>query len=65
MNNLFVLMSTILTISFLLNTRFVILLQELVSIRSEGQTFEGDISVLGHVGQRVVCTPDFESLLNG
>ncbi|XP_029296232.1 LOW QUALITY PROTEIN: DNA-directed RNA polymerase III subunit RPC4 [Cottoperca gobio] len=36
-------------------------LQELVSIRSEGRT--GDLTVLGNVKHKMVCSPDFESLL--
>ncbi|KAL3063301.1 hypothetical protein OYC64_002970 [Pagothenia borchgrevinki] len=36
-------------------------LQELVSIRSEGRT--GDLTILGNVKHKMVCSPDFESLL--
>ncbi|XP_041792324.1 DNA-directed RNA polymerase III subunit RPC4 isoform X2 [Chelmon rostratus] len=36
-------------------------LQELVSIGSEGRT--GDLSVLGNVKHKMVCSPDFEALL--
>uniref|UniRef100_A0A3Q3WZY5 Uncharacterized protein n=1 Tax=Mola mola TaxID=94237 RepID=A0A3Q3WZY5_MOLML len=36
-------------------------LQELVSIGTEGRT--GDISVLGNVKHKMVCSPDFEALL--
>ncbi|XP_078715523.1 DNA-directed RNA polymerase III subunit RPC4 isoform X2 [Lampetra fluviatilis] len=39
-------------------------LQELVSVRlQEGRT--GDATVLGHVCHRLICTPNFESLLHG
>ncbi|XP_051277698.1 DNA-directed RNA polymerase III subunit RPC4 [Dicentrarchus labrax] len=36
-------------------------LQELVSIGTEGRT--GDLSVLGNVKHKMVCSPDFEALL--
>ncbi|XP_049434931.1 DNA-directed RNA polymerase III subunit RPC4 isoform X2 [Epinephelus fuscoguttatus] len=36
-------------------------LQELVSIGAEGRT--GDLSVLGNVKHKMVCSPDFEALL--
>ncbi|XP_034726794.1 DNA-directed RNA polymerase III subunit RPC4 [Etheostoma cragini] len=36
-------------------------LQELVSINSEGRT--GDLTVLGNVKHKMVCSPDFEALL--
>ncbi|XP_042343870.1 DNA-directed RNA polymerase III subunit RPC4 [Plectropomus leopardus] len=36
-------------------------LQELVSIGSEGRT--GDLTVLGNVKHKMVCSPDFEALL--
>ncbi|XP_029999426.1 DNA-directed RNA polymerase III subunit RPC4 [Sphaeramia orbicularis] len=38
-------------------------LQELVSIGTEGQT--GDLTVLGHIKHKMVCSPDFEALLQG
>ncbi|KAF3850772.1 hypothetical protein F7725_012544 [Dissostichus mawsoni] len=39
----------------------LILGHELVSIRSEGRT--GDLTILGNVKHKMVCSPDFESLL--
>lgn len=36
-------------------------LQELVSINTEGR--RGDLSVLGHVKHKLVCSPDFQALL--
>ncbi|XP_028852332.1 DNA-directed RNA polymerase III subunit RPC4 [Denticeps clupeoides] len=36
-------------------------LQELVSIRTEGRS--GDLSVLGHIKHKLVCSPDFQALL--
>ncbi|XP_077417942.1 DNA-directed RNA polymerase III subunit RPC4 [Vanacampus margaritifer] len=36
-------------------------LQELVSVDTEGRT--GDLTVLGNVKHKMVCSPDFESLL--
>nr|XP_057926387.1 DNA-directed RNA polymerase III subunit RPC4 [Doryrhamphus excisus] len=36
-------------------------LQELVSVGTEGRT--GDLTVLGNVKHKMVCSPDFESLL--
>ncbi|XP_071390474.1 DNA-directed RNA polymerase III subunit RPC4 [Centroberyx affinis] len=36
-------------------------LQELVSIGTEGRT--GDLTVLGHIKHKMVCSPDFEALL--
>ncbi|CAL8342678.1 unnamed protein product [Lota lota] len=36
-------------------------LQELVSIGTEGRT--GDMTVLGHIQHKMVCSPDFEALL--
>ncbi|CAL8247602.1 unnamed protein product [Merluccius merluccius] len=36
-------------------------LQELVSIGTEGRA--GDMTVLGHIKHKMVCSPDFESLL--
>ncbi|XP_034397392.1 DNA-directed RNA polymerase III subunit RPC4 [Cyclopterus lumpus] len=36
-------------------------LQELVSINSEGRT--GNLTVLGNIKHKMVCSPDFESLL--
>ncbi|XP_076010463.1 DNA-directed RNA polymerase III subunit RPC4 [Genypterus blacodes] len=36
-------------------------LQELVAVGTEGRT--GDMSVLGHVKHKMVCSPDFEALL--
>lgn len=36
-------------------------LQDLVSIRVKGSS--GDLSVLGHVKHRLICTPNFESLV--
>lgn len=36
-------------------------LQELVSVSSEGR--RGDLMVLGHVQHKLVCSPDFEALL--
>ncbi|GAA6220947.1 DNA-directed RNA polymerase III subunit RPC4 [Lates japonicus] len=38
-------------------------LQELVSIGTEGRT--GDLTVLGNVKHKMVCSPDFEALLEG
>ncbi|XP_029915038.1 DNA-directed RNA polymerase III subunit RPC4 [Myripristis murdjan] len=38
-------------------------LQELVSIGTEGRT--GDLTVLGHIKHKMVCSPDFEALLEG
>lgn len=35
--------------------------QELVSVGTEGRT--GDLSVLGNVKHKMVCSPDFEALL--
>lgn len=35
--------------------------QELVSISTEGRT--GYLSVLGNVKHKIVCSPDFEALL--
>ncbi|XP_061841771.1 DNA-directed RNA polymerase III subunit RPC4 [Nerophis lumbriciformis] len=35
--------------------------QELVSVSTEGRT--GDLTVLGNVKHKIVCSPDFESLL--
>lgn len=37
-------------------------LQDLVSVEVNGD--QGDLSVLGHVDHRLVCTPDFEALLD-
>lgn len=36
--------------------------QDLASIRTSNES--GDLTVLGHVKQRLVCTPDFNMLLN-
>ncbi|XP_051759937.1 DNA-directed RNA polymerase III subunit RPC4 [Ctenopharyngodon idella] len=36
-------------------------LQELVSVNTEGR--RGDLSVLGHVKHKLVCSPDFQALL--
>ncbi|XP_062855414.1 DNA-directed RNA polymerase III subunit RPC4 [Trichomycterus rosablanca] len=36
-------------------------LQELVSVGTEGR--RGDLTVLGHIKHKLVCSPDFESLL--
>ncbi|XP_051524668.1 DNA-directed RNA polymerase III subunit RPC4-like [Myxocyprinus asiaticus] len=36
-------------------------LQELVSVNTEGR--RGDMSVLGHIKHKLVCSPDFQSLL--
>ncbi|KAF7694867.1 DNA-directed RNA polymerase III subunit RPC4 [Silurus meridionalis] len=36
-------------------------LQELVSVNTEGR--RGDVTVLGHVKHKLVCSPDFEALL--
>ncbi|KAG1949186.1 DNA-directed RNA polymerase III subunit RPC4 [Pimephales promelas] len=36
-------------------------LQELVSVNTEGR--RGDMSVLGHVKHKLVCSPDFQALL--
>ncbi|CAJ1068451.1 DNA-directed RNA polymerase III subunit RPC4 [Xyrichtys novacula] len=36
-------------------------LQELVSVNTEGRT--GDMTVLGNIKHRMVCSPDFEALL--
>lgn len=36
-------------------------LQELVSVGTEGKT--GDLTVLGHIKHKMVCSPDFEALL--
>ncbi|KAL7884136.1 hypothetical protein AOLI_G00069060 [Acnodon oligacanthus] len=36
-------------------------LQELVSVGTEGR--RGDLSVLGHIKHRLVCSPDFQALL--
>lgn len=36
-------------------------LQELVSVNAEGR--RGDMSVLGHIKHKLVCSPDFQSLL--
>ncbi|KAM3868191.1 DNA-directed RNA polymerase III subunit RPC4 [Diretmus argenteus] len=36
-------------------------LQELVSVGTEGRT--GDLTVLGHIKHKMVCSPDFEALL--
>ncbi|XP_055023811.2 DNA-directed RNA polymerase III subunit RPC4 [Misgurnus anguillicaudatus] len=36
-------------------------LQELVSVHTEGK--RGDMSVLGHVKHKLVCSPDFQALL--
>ncbi|XP_035022836.1 DNA-directed RNA polymerase III subunit RPC4 [Hippoglossus stenolepis] len=38
-------------------------LQELVSVGTEGRT--GDLTVLGNVQHKMVCSPDFEALLEG
>ena len=38
-----------------------VLFQELVSIGTEGRT--GDMTVLGHIQHKMVCSPDFEALL--
>ncbi|AWP06821.1 putative DNA-directed RNA polymerase III subunit RPC4 [Scophthalmus maximus] len=38
-------------------------LQELVSIGTEGRT--GDLTVLGNIKHKMVCSPDFEALLEG
>lgn len=40
---------------------FLFCSQELVSIGTEGRT--GDLSVLGNVKHKMVCSPDFEALL--
>lgn len=40
---------------------FAVLQQELVSISSEGRT--GYLSVLGNVKHKIVCSPDFQALL--
>ncbi|XP_052818034.1 DNA-directed RNA polymerase III subunit RPC4-like [Mya arenaria] len=37
-------------------------LQDVASVRVEGN--KGDISILGHVDHRLVCTPDFETMLD-
>ncbi|KAH3872258.1 hypothetical protein DPMN_035473 [Dreissena polymorpha] len=37
-------------------------LQDVASVRVDGN--HGDISLLGHIDHRLVCTPDFESLLD-
>lgn len=37
-------------------------LQELVSVSTEGR--RGDMSVLGHVKHKLVCSPDFQALLD-
>lgn len=37
-------------------------LQDVASVRVNGE--QGDISVLGHIDHRLVCTPDFEMLLD-
>lgn len=37
--------------------------QELVSIGTEGRS--GDLTVLGNVKHKMVCSPDFEALLEG
>lgn len=37
-------------------------LQDVASVRVNGD--HGDISVLGHIDHRLVCTPDFETLLD-
>lgn len=42
-------------------TCFTPLSQELVSIGTEGRT--GDLSVLGNIRHKMVCSPDFEALL--
>lgn len=36
--------------------------QDVASVRVNGE--QGDISVLGHIDHRLVCTPDFEMLLD-
>lgn len=45
-------------------TRISLCLQQLVSVRlSDGLT--GDLSVLGNIQHKLVCSPDFETLLQG
>lgn len=55
--------SSFLTESELLTflTCLPLLPQELVSIGTEGRA--GDMSVLGNVKHKMVCSPDFEALL--
>lgn len=40
----------------------VVFSQELVSVDTEGRT--GDLTVLGKVQHKMVCSPDFETLLH-
>ena len=55
------------TIDFCINLQIHVtfVLQDLVSIDVDKKgRDQGDMTVLGHVTQRLVCTPDFESLLD-
>lgn len=45
----------------IINSLFTVFYQELVSISTEGRT--GYLSVLGNVKHKIVCSPDFEALL--
>lgn len=45
----------------IINYLFAVFYQELVSISTEGRT--GCLSVLGNVKHKIVCSPDFEALL--
>ena len=38
-----------------------ICLQDLVSVKTDMDS--GHMTVLGHINHKIVCTPDFESLL--
>ena len=38
--------------------------QDLVSVKIDPSQQSGDMTVLGHVNHKLVCTPDFEHLLN-
>ena len=43
--------------------KLTFLLQDLVSVRTDGDS-GGEAAILGHVEHKLVCTPDFEMLLD-
>lgn len=47
--------------SHIFNSPFPVFYQELVSVNTEGRA--GYLSVLGNVKHKIVCSPDFEALL--
>lgn len=52
---------TWLSVSHIFNSPFPVFYQELVSVSTEGRA--GYLSVLGNVKHKIVCSPDFEALL--